>query len=449
MTPSGTTLLPISAFLSQQGHDMAFTPPVPDENAWTDSVFDPGVDNNSSLFLLADYTGQTAQYLSQHGGPNLNTQVTGFVTETPIGSTGLMEVSVNLETTNALTWIANISTDPVNVAPLEVGYRAADLVAHPNLTPALSTCSLQLTFQEAVGAPLPDVPRLNENYALYAPPGFAFEVFDFQCWGTGPLAATNDVGGAAGQPALFYTSQVANLSEPGLAGTYPDAFWQEPIDIVPVSSSATHVAYQNGTVFVFDSSSSNDNVSITANAGGGATITSNLGGGTFGPVHGVVVGLGSGNNNVQIASLPGATVDVSALDGNNNIAVGDEAKLVVHLGEGSNNIQTGNASTAQFVCVGGSGSNNVTVSNSGPAVILVAGAGNNNLQASGTGDFIEMLGNGNNSIQDTGTDDFIALGGSGNDTLADLGMGSLIDLLVGGGHDHFRGLVETGSANYP
>src|SRR4051794_34424728 len=101
--PSSTVVLPISAFLAQQGHDRVFTPPVQDENAWSNSIFDPGTGNPNRL-LLTDYTGQWAQYLLARG-INLHTSVTGFVTETPIGDSGQMEVTVNLEAHNALTWV--------------------------------------------------------------------------------------------------------------------------------------------------------------------------------------------------------------------------------------------------------------------------------------------------------------------------------------------------------
>src|SRR6516162_651320 len=62
LCPSSTAVLPISAFLAQQGHDMVFTPPVRDQLGWTNSAFDPGT-GNPTRFLLADFTGQEAQFL--------------------------------------------------------------------------------------------------------------------------------------------------------------------------------------------------------------------------------------------------------------------------------------------------------------------------------------------------------------------------------------------------
>jgi hypothetical protein len=442
LCPSSTAVLPISAFLAQQGHDMVFTPPVRDQLGWTNSAFDPGT-GNPTRFLLADFTGQEAQFLLAHG-INLHTSVTGFVTETPIGSSGLMEVTVNLEARNALTWVANVANidpnqvDAVNTAPLELGYRAQELVDNPHLTPALSNVHFQLTWQEQAGAALPDLARLTENFALYAPPDFSFERFDVQSWGTGTLRAGTTVG-TPGQTAIAFTSQVADLTNPGLPGTLGDGFWQEPVDIIPVASASTHVAYLNGTLFVTDLSDGNDSVRVTPAANGGATVSSNLGSGTFANVTTVVVCLGGGNNDVDIGNLPGATVDVIAFDGNNDIAVGGTAKLVIHVGGGNNNIATGNTSpAAQFVCVGGNGNNHIDAGNASPAEILVFGEGNNHISATANGDFIEVLGNGNNHIQDTGTSDLVWLGGDGNNDVDNAGLGSITEILAGNGHNHVR-----------
>ena len=166
LCPSGqTVVLPISAFLSQQGTSMVFTPPVPDQLAFNNSIYDPGTTSSDPNRLISvDYTGQAANYLLQHG-INLHTQVTGFVTETPMGANGAIEeVSLNLEATNALTWVAEVpaadlDTSAVNTDPLELGHRPQDLVANPSLTPALSDVHFQFTWQEQTGAPLPDLVR--------------------------------------------------------------------------------------------------------------------------------------------------------------------------------------------------------------------------------------------------------------------------------------------------
>jgi hypothetical protein len=446
LCPSSTTVLPISAFLAQQGHDSVFAPPMPDIQGWSNSAFDPGATpSDPSRLILVDYAGLASGYLQQHG-INLHTTVTGFVTETPLGNSGLMEVSLNLEATNAFTLVAEVTPgtnvndpDVVNTVPLELGYRVQDLVGHPERHAALSSIHMQVTWVEQVGAPLPDLARLNENFAEFAPPGFSFERFNFQSWGTGTLDAATTAG-TPGQTAIVSTWQVADLTNPNLPGTLADGFWQEPIDLIPLASPAAHVGYLNGTLFVTDLGNGNDAVAVQPTPGGGAVVSSNLGSGAYPAVNRVVVALGGGNNAVSVGNLPGATVDVAALDGNNSIATGAAGKLVVSAGTGNNNIATGTTSPgAQFVGVIGTGNNNIDVDSASTAEVLAFGNGNNHVSAEGAGDFIEVLGNGNNHVTDTGTNDLIWLAGDGNNTIDNDGAGSFTDILAGTGHNHIHG----------
>jgi hypothetical protein len=446
LCPSSTVVLPISAFVAQQGHDAFFTFPtgVPDEQGWTNSTFDPGsTPSDPNRLLLVDYAGVAAKWLNQNYGINLHTTVTGFVTETPLGSSGLMEVSLDLEATNALTWVANSNGINANdkgavlTLPVELGYRADELVGHPERHPGLSNVHMQETWVEKVGAALPDLARLNEDFATFAPPGFSYERFNFQSWGVGTLRAATTVG-TPGNAAIVSTWQVADLTNPNLPGTLGDGFWQEPIDIIPVASASSHVGYLNGTLFVLDTTDGNDHVSVSPSSGG-VTLSSNLGSGTYTGVTRVVTALGGGNNHVQIGNLPGVTVDVVGLDGNNNFAVGNVGKLVVSVGQGNNQIATGNSSAAQFVGVSGHGNNRIDVQSDGPAEVLVFGDGNNKVTSRGDGDFVEVLGNGNNHVTDTGINDLVWMGGDGNNDIDNQGDGSFTVILAGTGHNHIRG----------
>ena len=88
LCPSSTTVLPISAFLAQQGHDAFFTSPtgVPDAQGWSNSTLDPGATPTDTFRVLTvDYAGVVAQWLKQNAGIDLHTTVSGFVTETPRG----------------------------------------------------------------------------------------------------------------------------------------------------------------------------------------------------------------------------------------------------------------------------------------------------------------------------------------------------------------------------
>jgi hypothetical protein len=437
--PSGSTItLPIASFLSKQGTSTLLTAPVPDQLSFTNSTFDPGATSTDpNRLIMVDYTGLAAQYLLQHN-IDLHTRITGFVTETPVGATGAVEVSVNLEATNALTWVARVpaadlDTPAINTDPLELGHRAQDLVANPHLSPALSNVHLQVNFQEQAGAPLPDL--FQAFIVGNAPAGFAPEVLDFQSWGTGTLDTATTVG-TPGQTAFVNTSQVADFVH-SVPGTLPDGFLQEPINMVPVASASSAVAYLNGTLFITNLSNGNTNIDVSPTAQGGATVSSNLGSGTFAHVSAVVVSLSGGNNNVQIGNFPGATVTVAALDGNNNVSIGTAAETVVSLGGGNNNLTTAAASPT-LLFVAGNGNNNISAG-TGQNNIYVAGNGNNNISAAGTNDFIEVLGNGNNHITDSGSNDLITLGGDGNNNIDNEGQGSSTDILSGSGHNHVHG----------
>jgi len=116
------------------------------------------------------------------------------------------------------------------------------------------------------------------------------------------------------------------------------------------------ISDMNGILFITDLSKHNDHIMVTAAAGGGAAVSSNLGSGTFAPVTAVLVTLGAGNHHVDIGSLPGATVIVDALDGNNKIQIGDEAVTVVSVGDDHNRIHTGTTGSP-LVFVGGNDNN--------------------------------------------------------------------------------------------
>jgi hypothetical protein len=423
--PSAATVtLPISAFLSQQGTTSLFTPPVPDQLAAANSIYDPGATSTDpNRFMVVDYTGQAASYLLSHG-INLHTEVWGFVSETPAAN-GLVEVSVNLEATNALTWVANIANIdptqayPYDTAPLELGYRAQDLVANPTLKPALSDVHLQFNFQEQAGAPLPDlVAALNLGMA---PAGFAPEALSFQTWGTGTLdAGTTE--GTPGQTAFVNTSQIVDLAH-ALPGALPDGFMHEPINIVPVSSKPSSIAYLNGNLFITDLSRASDYIKITPAAGDSVTVYSNLGRGTFAAVSEIYVSLGGGNNYVDIASLPGVKVNVAALEGDNNINIGDASETFLSLGGGNNFITTGNTNL-DWISVSGDGYNRIQAG-TGQNNIYVAGNGYNHIEAAGAGDYIEVVGNGDKIIKDTGTNDLVTVGGQGDTDVKNDGPGSV------------------------
>jgi hypothetical protein len=155
-----STSRPLADFISQQGTTSGFNtevPGLPDNIGWTTAS---SVSNGH--FALIDYSGKDAAFLLAHYGINLGTTVSGTVSERPLAD-GRAEVSVELDTRNALAWACPFNpANPPDVnsssTPLLFGYRAQDLVANPGLQPALAQSHLQVVFDNtAPGAPLPDL----------------------------------------------------------------------------------------------------------------------------------------------------------------------------------------------------------------------------------------------------------------------------------------------------
>ena len=202
------------------------------------------------------------------------------------------------------------------------------------------------------------------------------------------------------------------------------------------TNAPSPISFADGSLFIIDLSNGKDHLKVSAASGGSATVTSNLGSATFAPVSLVLVVMGSGNDDVQIADLPGTSVVVDALDGNNRIDIGNEATTVVAVGGGNNKIDTGIASPT-LISVVGDGNNQINAG-AGQNIIDVAGNGNNNINADGVNDSIDLSGDGNNNIEDDGSDDLVMLDGNGNNNIVNDGTGSFTTL-TGTGHNHIHG----------
>src|SRR5436309_1764433 len=86
---------PIADFVSAQGTTAAFVPPSADYLGWTDRA------HNRAISV--DYAGLANNYLTAHGAP-LGTTTDGTINERGL-SGGRAEVTVQLHTTNALTYV--------------------------------------------------------------------------------------------------------------------------------------------------------------------------------------------------------------------------------------------------------------------------------------------------------------------------------------------------------
>jgi hypothetical protein len=197
------TQRPISDFISQQGTFcipdggggcFLFVPLVPNYVGWGDPT--------KNLFALIDYAGVAARYIVEQSGGviNLGTQTTGTIIERTLPS-GKAEVSVNLRTTNALSWVIPIdfNNPDFSVAPI-FGSKAAEVLR--SNTAALATVELRVTFiNSAPGAPLPDLIQVIFNLT---PQDTALFNYAFQATARGLLCD--------GSAATLTVSQTGNVS---------------------------------------------------------------------------------------------------------------------------------------------------------------------------------------------------------------------------------------------
>jgi hypothetical protein len=139
-----TTKRPISDFISTQGtfclpdgHDgcTLFQPPVPNYLA---STAPPPPANASGRCGSVDYAGVADRWLVSQGGPSLNTEFSGTITERALDD-GRAEVMVLLHTGNALSWfVDNLACD------------APPLGRYSSGTSPLTYCTVQPRLWEAL-----------------------------------------------------------------------------------------------------------------------------------------------------------------------------------------------------------------------------------------------------------------------------------------------------------
>ena len=224
--PAPATQRLLSDFLDAQGSTSVFISPLPDFIGWANN-------NPQTLFASVDYVGLVANYLANHGGPVLGTQVDGTVSERPLED-GRAEVTVILHTTDALTWVMPLPASDFATDPLVFGYRGTDLLANPSLTPALSSSDSRVVFKNtAPGAPLPD---LIVAFILgQGLPGQELVSLSFYYDGTGLLRALAGV--PEGTPGRCTVVQTG-LFMTGFHGATGDGFPAERVTIRPVGRGA-------------------------------------------------------------------------------------------------------------------------------------------------------------------------------------------------------------------
>lgn len=155
------TQRPIADFVSAQGTHclddggggcILFIPPVPNYMGFSDPA--------RGWCGTADYAGVANTWITAASGGTISfgTQISGTVTEKPRAD-GRAEVTVRLQTRNALVWVID-GCDDFATNPLLFGNRAQDVLS-ASAQPALGDVSLQVRFvNTAPGAALPDLVQL-------------------------------------------------------------------------------------------------------------------------------------------------------------------------------------------------------------------------------------------------------------------------------------------------
>jgi hypothetical protein len=151
---AATVFRPFSDYLDAQGTTSNVVPPVPDFVGWTDPLT---ADFSVIRWVSVDYNGTSAEYLNENYNLGIPTTVTGSIKETQTAKGVFVTIVVHTE--NALTYSLTSSPTPDFVnEPLDFGYRPHELIANPNLQPALGTIDLSITFNNHVpGADIPDL----------------------------------------------------------------------------------------------------------------------------------------------------------------------------------------------------------------------------------------------------------------------------------------------------
>jgi hypothetical protein len=212
---------PLSDFLSRQGTTELFTQPQDDQIGWSSPVSQSPV-----RWALFDYTNQAAE-----AGLALGTTLQGSVLERPLPD-GRAEVTVSLQTKNALAWVINVDPNgpptQYNTNPLLLGYRAQDLLVDPSKRPALGDSQLNVVFRNpALGAPLPD---LVVCFVVSGCPGVELISISFHGRATGPLHADAGLGptGALGE---VIVTQTGVLFRGPFRGATADGFPAERVEL--------------------------------------------------------------------------------------------------------------------------------------------------------------------------------------------------------------------------
>ena len=204
----GTRQRPFSEWLAAQGGTVSGINCGSTVFAWLTPDF--------ATFARADYSGKIGECITSNGGPLFNSEFSGTVTERDLPD-GTAEILVVHHFTNTHVVVRD-NTQPGVPAPALLGFNAAELAGHPELTSAVGSGILQVRFIIPYpGAALPDLATVNV-LSLSA---------RFQ--GSGPLRAAFGV--EEGTPGRALVNQTGLFNIPGQGNGVADSYPAELIRV--------------------------------------------------------------------------------------------------------------------------------------------------------------------------------------------------------------------------
>jgi hypothetical protein len=175
----------------------------------------------AKTFAVVDYTGKFGDQVENLGGPTIDTEVDGTVRERDLPD-GRAEILLNVHFKNGMAYAHDL-TQPGS--PRIFGFGQTELIANPNLSPALASGHLEAKFIiDFPGAPL-------QNFCTTAfpnQPGLLLSI-SIRANADGPLRAAFGV--PVGTPGKLVVSQTGLYDTQGQGNGVADAF---PAEIVRV-----------------------------------------------------------------------------------------------------------------------------------------------------------------------------------------------------------------------
>ncbi len=196
-----TTVRPINDFISAQGSILADLGPVNGGELYGGKLFIWG--NSLNQLFRVDYAGTDAKGLLAVGGPDVKTTFSGVIVEQSLAD-GRAEVVVHLVTHNAIAFMDNASSFPVNcsnggaafftLCPAIFGYNIVEL-ANGIGKPVLVDSEMDIKLiNTALGASIPDIAFISFSPSSS---GAYLETLTLKVTSVGPLRAAFGVNNGA------------------------------------------------------------------------------------------------------------------------------------------------------------------------------------------------------------------------------------------------------------